>query len=293
MTSDEPRDSLRIGGVPEHFNIPWRHALRDPIEIDGLTVSWQDCPSGTGQMCRAMAAGALDVAVLLTEGIVKHIHAGGKARIIGTYTASPLTWGVHVAAEGPIANMESLRGARYAISRPGSGSNLMAALDAAQRGWPEPSYVAVGDLAGGLEALAANEADAFMWEKTMSLPFVIDGKWRRVAEFEGPWPAFVIAATPAAIERAQAALSQLVERVAGECVAARARLGETAESIRDEYRIPPEAVLAWLHETEWDCRLSVSSSMLATVTKILNDARILEHSLEPGALVAPGTEMTE
>jgi sulfonate transport system substrate-binding protein len=291
VTNASPTETLRIGGVPEHFNIPWRLALAAPLTLGGIPVSWQDCPSGTGQMCRALEAGELDVAILLTEGIVKHIHGGGTARIVGTYTASPLTWGVHVAADGPIRTMAQLQGARYAISRPGSGSNLMAALDAAQRGWPEPDYVPVGDLAGGVRALEAGTADAFMWEKTMSLPFVLDGQWRRVADFAGPWPAFVVAASPSGLQKAEGRLPDLLERVDAECRGARERIAETAETIRDDYRIPAEAVLDWLDETQWDCRATVSATMLDHVAQTLGDAGILARRLPAAEMVAPSTEL--
>jgi hypothetical protein len=149
----------------------------------------------------------------------------------------------------------------------------------------------VGDLVGGLAALEAGVADAFMWEKTMSLPFVIDGQFRRVAEFAGPWPAFVVAASAAAVEHASQLLPQLLDAVAMECRRARERLQRTAETIQNDYRIPPRAVLDWLQETRWDCRPTVSASMLDNVSQILTSAGILESALPAHALIGGSTEL--
>ncbi len=287
------KPEFMIGGVPEHFNIPWHMVLNgEPLRDLPVKPVWRDFPGGTGAMCRALASGELDLAVLLTEGIVKHIHGGGAARIVGTYTETPLVWGVHVAADGPIQSMDDLQNGRYAISRVGSGSNLMAALDAAQRGWEAPNYVIVGNLEGGRTALADDSADAFMWEKTMSLPVVIDGEWRRVADFAGPWPAFVIAASESAMTRGLDWLPILLDRVHAACDAADADHAKTSEFIGDSYRIPTNDVLAWLDETTWACRPKASLSMLENVSAILLDAGILEHQMPAAELVA-GLEWSE
>ena len=49
-------------------------------------------------MTKALNDGELDVAVLLTEGIVKDIACGGKNKIVGVFVSSPLCWGIHTGA---------------------------------------------------------------------------------------------------------------------------------------------------------------------------------------------------
>ena len=92
---------FKIGGVPEHFNYPWRVAIEEKA-FDPLNVSlhWSDMTGGTGQMIKGLETGSLDIAVLLTEGISKAILQGTKAKILDVYVSSPLQWGIHV----PIPN---------------------------------------------------------------------------------------------------------------------------------------------------------------------------------------------
>jgi hypothetical protein len=55
-------------------------------------------PEGTGKMCQMLRDGETDIAVILTEGIVKDITAGNPSKIVQVYVDSPLIWGIHVAA---------------------------------------------------------------------------------------------------------------------------------------------------------------------------------------------------
>ena len=63
---------LKIGGVPEHFNLPWRLAIEEgKFKEAGIELHWSDMTGGTGQMVKGLQAGTLDIAVLLTEGITR------------------------------------------------------------------------------------------------------------------------------------------------------------------------------------------------------------------------------
>ena len=81
---------LKIGGVPEHFNLPWRLAIEEgKFSEIGLELHWSDMTGGTGQMIKGLDIGSLDIAVLLTEGITKAILDGLPAKIIQVYVNSP------------------------------------------------------------------------------------------------------------------------------------------------------------------------------------------------------------
>jgi hypothetical protein len=50
--SASSRRVIRVGGVDEHFNLPWKLAIEaGAFETLGVSVVWQDCPGGTGEPC--------------------------------------------------------------------------------------------------------------------------------------------------------------------------------------------------------------------------------------------------
>ena len=186
---------IRIGGVPEHFNLPWHLVLEaQPVAV----AEWRDFAQGTGALVAALRDGTLDVAVLLTEGAVaaRAVDAaqgregnGGASdfEIISTFTDTPLIWGVHTPGGSTLEREADIRGRRYAISRRGSGSHLMAVAHARHRGWSvaDLQFVEVGTIQGARDAFASGAADVFFWEKFMTASLVESGEFRRLGEFVG------------------------------------------------------------------------------------------------------------
>jgi ABC-type nitrate/sulfonate/bicarbonate transport system substrate-binding protein len=191
--------SLNIGGVPEHFNLPWHLAIEEGRFSDaGIDLHWVDCPGGTGEMAQGLAEGKLDLALPLSEGAVAGIARGVPMRILQWYVLSPLIWGIHVPAVSDIDSLEALRGQRFAISRYGSGSHLMAFVSARQMGWDPADglrFVEVGNLDGAIESFRHGQAEGFLWERFTTQPYVDQGLMRRVGECPTPWPAFALAAS--------------------------------------------------------------------------------------------------
>jgi ABC-type nitrate/sulfonate/bicarbonate transport system substrate-binding protein len=68
-----------------------------------------DIPEGTGKMCQLLRDGQADLAVILTEGIVKDIVAGNPSKIVQIYVESPLIWGIHVAANSKFKTLAELK----------------------------------------------------------------------------------------------------------------------------------------------------------------------------------------
>ena len=82
-------------------------------------------------------------------------------------------------------------------------------------GWKkELNFNVVGDIYGGLWALENNEADAFLWEKYTTNPFVGQKKCRRIGEVVTPWSSFVIAARGEVIENHPKALQKMCDIIA-------------------------------------------------------------------------------
>lgn len=270
---------LKIGGVPEHFNFPWVELSRAAARGDAgaIELRWADYPAGTGAMVSALADETLDVAMLLTEGAVTGIARGGRFRIVSLYTRSPLVWGIHVPAGSPFRAEDDLRGARYAISRLGSGSHLMAYVHARERGWPvdELVFQTVGGLDGAIEAFAAGRADVFLWEKFMTKPLVDACKFRRVGEFAAPWPAFVVCASERALREKRELVAVTLERVLALAASLEADPSVPAK-VAAHYGLLESDAADWLAATQWPERIGIDPAVVDRVAQTLVDVGVIE-----------------
>ncbi|MEO8693799.1 MAG: ABC transporter substrate-binding protein [Acidimicrobiales bacterium] len=189
--------SFVVGGVPEPMNLPWQLAVANGTFADAqLDVEWVDQPGGTGAIADALSDRTLDAATILTEGAIAAIVNGADLRICSLWVQSPLIWGVHVAGHSTARTIHDFEPVRFAVSRLGSGSHLMAYLLAARDGFglrPE-QLVVVGNIDGARAALRENRADVFLWEKYVTSPIVHAGEFRRIDTIDTPWPSFAIAA---------------------------------------------------------------------------------------------------
>jgi ABC-type nitrate/sulfonate/bicarbonate transport system substrate-binding protein len=252
----------------------------------GIECLWRDYPGGSGAMARALRAGELDAAVLLTEGAIAGIAAGGF-RVASVYTESSLVWGIHVPAASPFRSVEELRGARYAVSRQGSGSHLMAFVHARAHGWDLDAlrFVIVGDLAGAVAAFAAGTADVFFWERLMTQPLVDSGAFRRVGEFTAPWPAFVVCVADHAETAQRTALARGLAVVLDEAQRLRAR-PDAAVLIATRYGLATAGVTEWLAATRWRKSPGVAPGDLAAACSALNELGVLPRSVAAAECLA-------
>jgi len=206
--------TVKIIGVPEHFNFPWHLAIEDgAFEQRGIKLEWSDIPEGTGKMAQMLREGETDLALILTEGIIKSITEGNPSKIVQEYIASPLLWGIHVAHDSPFSKLGDLRDKIAAISRYGSGSHLMAYINAQNNGWDteQLKFKVVDTIAGAETALIDGTADYFMWERFTTKAWVDKGVFRRIADCPTPWPCFVVAATDRFIREQPGTLRHILE----------------------------------------------------------------------------------
>ena len=279
--------NLAVGGVPEHFNLPWLKVVESGVLADvGVDLRWEEYPGGTGAMSTALNDGRLDVAMLLTEGAVAAIANGGTFRIVSLYTETPLLWGIHVPPDSRYA-IDDLRDARYAVSRPGSGSHLMAFALARQRGWPVEAleFETVGGVDGALDAFEKGRADVFLWEKFMTQPLVDAGRFRRIGEFAAPWPAFVVCVSVVALVDKRDAVSAALQRVfaaASEVAGSASAAGE----ISRRYGLRRRDAEEWLGITRWASGIRPADSPAASALATLRDVGVLASGGAPAMTAA-------
>jgi len=281
---------LTVGGVPEHFNLPWHLAIEEGrFAQSGIELRWIDCPGGTGEMARGLAAGTLDLALPLSEGAVAAISAGVPMRIVQWYVRSPLVWGIHVPADNDIQSVDELRGQRFAISRRGSGSHLMAFVNALQAGWSPAEdlrFVEVGGLAGAIESFRQADSEGFLWERFTTQPYVDQGLMRRVGECPTPWPAFALAASDRLILESPELLTTVTGVINEVCRTFKSRPA-IVDSIAARYGLERQQAADWLELTEWNAEPGIQRPELQPIIDILAELNLLERPVTPADCCAP------
>jgi len=258
--------SVKIIGVPEHFNLPWHLAIEEgAFEERGIDLQWTDIPEGTGRMCKMMEQGETDLAIILTEGLVKSITEGNPAKIVQEYIASPLLWGIHVGAKSKYKSISDLENTKAAISRFGSGSHLMAYVNAQNEDWDTNNlqFEVINNLDGAVEALTNGTADYFMWEHFTTKPLVDKGTFRRLGDCPTPWPCFVVAATDTFIKDNQSVLEHILE-IINRYTAELKLIPSIDRTLSNSYGQQLEDIQEWLSMTQW----SQSQINLQTIDKV-------------------------
>jgi ABC-type nitrate/sulfonate/bicarbonate transport system substrate-binding protein len=264
--------TLRVGGVPEHFNLPWHLAIEDgDFEYDHLNIEWHSYPGGTGAMNAALRNNEIDVAIILTEGIIKDIIAGNPSKIVQTYVQSPLIWGIHVDASSPYKSVEDLKNTKAAISRMGSGSHLMAYINAEKLHWDTKSldFEIVGDINGAVKALSEDTAQYFMWERFTTKPLVDKEIFRRVGECPTPWPCFVIAVREDVLENQKDAVREMLKVINTKTISFK-EIPEIESLLAKRYDQKLEDIKEWLDITSWSASQMTSEEIEKVQTHLLS-----------------------
>ena len=273
--------TVKIVGVPEHFNLPW-HMCIDNGEFEqvGIDLQWTDIPEGTGKMCQMLRDGETDIAVILTEGIVKDIVGGNPSSIIQVYVESPLIWGIHVGANSKYQTLADLENTKVAISRYGSGSHLMAYINAQNQNWNTNNlqFEIVNTIDGALEALTNGTADYFMWEHFMTKPLVDKGVFRRLANCPTPWPCFVIAVREEVLAKQPETIITLLE-----IINAKTRNFKDIPNIETQlattYHQKKEDIEEWLSLTEWS-QEKIDIAHINRIQNQLQELNIIDSRIE-------------
>ncbi len=266
-------ETIRLGGVPEHFNLPWHLAIESDALSD-LNLEWADQPGGTGAMLAGLEDGSLDLVSILTEGTVDAIDKGLGATIIGVYVESPLQWGVYVPAGGDITDESQLAGTKIAISRFGSGSHLMSFVQAERLGQAlgEERFVVTGGLDGAREALGGGDAELFLWDRFMTQTYVDNGEFRQIAVQPTPWPSFVFAVRNEVLLGRTTEVGRIVDAIVAQALALHDRPGIAAEIV-ERYGIGLDSAEGWLASTRFAERTAFDPALADEVLATLDRSR--------------------
>ena len=277
---------IRIAGVPEHFNLPWHMAMEEgAFARRGIDLEWTDVLEGTGRMAAMLESGETDLAVILTEGIVKAIAGGTPALIAQEYISTPLLWGIHVHKDSPFYKEEDLKGAKAAISRFGSGSHLMAFVHAGQMGWPLDAlkFEVVNTLEGAVIGMSSGKADYFMWERFTTQPLLDKGIFRRIGEIPTPWPCFVIAARTDFVKDHTGVLTDILE-IINTCTLEFKDIPSIDRTLANRYHQKLHGIHQWLEITKWSQK-QIDIQVLDNVISTLSEMNLLSKSITSNQLL--------
>ena len=272
--------TIKIAGVPEHFNLPWYLSIENgDFENQNIDLQWTDVPEGTGKMCQMLREGETDIAVILTEGIVKDIIAGNPSKIVQVYVESPLIWGIHVAEKSNYKTLADLENTKVAISRLGSGSQLMAYVNANNQGWKTENlqFEIVNTIDGAVDALTNGTADYFMWERFMTQPLVDNGIFRRIADCPTPWPCFVIAVRNEVLEQHPKIIEQILD-IINTTTEEFKLIPSIDRTLASNYNQQVEAIQEWLKLTRWSQK-QMTNQTLDKIMEQLLKLQIIDKKL--------------
>lgn len=278
-TSSAEWPTIRVGGVPEHFNLPWHIGIeRRLFDKHRVNVQWVEVKEGTGAMISQLKEGRVDVIVALTEGLVADIAKGSDLRLISTYVESPLTWAISTGKNSAYHSVEDLRRQPIGVSRMGSGSHIMSYVLAMQRGWDldELKFEIKGDFKSLRDSLNDGSTAMFMWETFMTKPYHLSGEIRRVGDITTPWPCFMVASTTKILGVHKRAIEGVLAGVREACNIFSSIESKTIpDEVARRYHLKPNDALSWYENVRITCSPRISLAALDRTLTTLRAVRLL------------------
>jgi len=278
---------IRVGGVPEHFNIPWEIAQNKGLfASNNLNIDFIKIPGGTGEMISSLKANKLDIVVAVTESLIAGIAKEKDAdiRLIGTYVESSLIWGVSVSPKSAdtIKTLADLHGKRIGISRFGSGSHTMSYVMANLNHIDSKdfTFVVKSNFEGLRQGIRDNEIDAFLWETFMTKPYYDSGVLRKLGEIKTPWPAFSFAATKNYIANNKSLVEKLFRTIEKATLIFINGQQEYSKVLSERFGLTPEDAIQWFKTVKFSENSSVSVETISNIMNILINCGTLNSNVE-------------
>jgi sulfonate transport system substrate-binding protein len=283
MDDKKLNNIIRVGGVPEHFNEPWKIGLEEHLfEKEGIQVEWHSIKEGTGAMINKLKSNEVDIIVALSEGLICDIAKGSDIRLLGTYVESPLLWSISTGINSPYNSVEDLKGEKFGISRYQSGSHLMTCVLGSQYGWKESDleFVVNHNFDNLRKSVNDKTTAAFMWEYFMQKPFYDKGEIRRIGEIVTPWPCFLIASTVDFISQNLNQVEKMLIGLQNACSLFRTNSIDSIKRISQNFHLSEEDAKAWFDKVNITGINSIAESTIETTIDALKTANIISNEIK-------------
>ena len=187
-----------------------------------------------------------------------------------------MIWGIHVAANSKYNVLADLENTKVAISRYGSGSHLMAYVNAQNQGWKtaDLQFEIVNTLDGAVAALTHQKADYFMWEKFMTKPLVDSGIFRRIADCPTPWPCFVIVVRDEVLAKHPTTIAKILE-IINTTTQEFKEIPSIDRTLAEKYHQKINDINDWLSVTHWS-QSQIKEDMLNKIQNQLFELQITD-----------------
>lgn len=244
----------------------------------GIDISWQDYKGGTGDMIKALESKQLNLAVLLTEGALKASLQSKNFKIIQIYVNTPLVWGVYCGVASKFKALSEVEKPDFCISRPGSGSHLMAYLLSKKLHWNSEQllFTEVGNFQGALDEFSKCPDKLFLWERFMTKPYVTNNDLRKLSEIPTPWPSFCIVANNDLVENNRSDLIEIMTIISTYTYKFKQNTLESIDYISDYFNFSAHDMRDWIIDTDWNYFLDRPELKLDRVILFLKEMNLVD-----------------
>ena len=128
----------------------------------------------------------------------------------------------------------------------------------------------------------------FLWETFTTKPFHDAGEVKRIGEVRAPWSAFLIAARRELLDARAEDVRRLLDAISEATAAfvAGTASGASQAYVAATYQQQPADVAAWFATVHYPPSAAVvARPVLSTCLQSLRNARLVEHAVQPSALV--------
>lgn len=175
-------------------------------------------------------------------------------------------------------DLQDVSAPQFCISRPGSGSQLMAYLLCQREGWNTAHipFLEVGNFSGALMAFNENPNQLFLWERFMTKPYVDSGTLKKLGEIPTPWPSFCIVANNDILLESKEALIEILLTISTYTYKFKQNTLESIDYISSYFDFSIHDMKEWIRGTDWNYYLDRPELKLDSVIHFLKEMKLVD-----------------